>query len=362
MSDARRTESFEVVVLGGGQAGLATGYHLQRLGLEFVILEAGQRVGQSWREHWDSLRLFTPARYDGLPGMPFPAAPDSFPTKDEMADYLEEYAHRFELPVRLDSRAYRVSREGDQHLIDCGDVVIRTTDVVIATGAHATASIPALAADLDSEILQLHAHDYRNPGQLRAGAVLVVGAGNSGAEIAMEVAAAGHETWLAGRPVGHIPARAYAFDGRIFWFLANHVASRRHPLGRRLLAKMASRGGPLIRLTIDDVTASGVQLAPRVEGVSQGCPLLAGGRVLAPDSIVWCTGFGQDFTWIDPVVAEAPGFHLVGMPFQHKLASAFVGGVGSDAERIARRIAAAHERRGRADNRRLRKATMEVSK
>ncbi|WP_338178901.1 NAD(P)-binding domain-containing protein [Candidatus Dormiibacter inghamiae] len=350
MRDARRTESFGVVVVGGGQAGLAMGYHLQRLGLEFVILDAAARVGQSWREHWDSLRLFTPARYDCLPGMPFPAAANSFPTKDEMADYLEEYARRFALPVRSQTRANRVARDGDRYLVECGDAIFRTTEVVIATGAHAIASIPGLAAEVDTEVLQLHAQDYRNPAQLRPGPVLVVGAGNSGAEIAMEAAAAGHETWLAGRTVGHIPSRAYAFGGRIFWLIANHVVSRRHPLGRRLLAKMASRGGPLIRLTIDDVTASRVQLASRVEGVSQGRPRLADGRVVAANSIVWCTGFSQDFSWIDAGLVEAPGFHLVGMPFQYKLASAFVGGVGSDAGRIARRISAARKRRGRANH------------
>ncbi len=337
-------ESLDVVVIGGGQAGLATGYHLQRLGLQFVILEEAQRVGQSWREHWDSLRLFTPARYDALPGLPFPAAAGSFPTKDDMAGYLEEYARRFALPVRLGTRARRVTRDGDRHLVDCGAAAFRATDVVMATGAHATPKIPDLAADIDPGILQVHARDYRNPGQLRAGAVLVVGAGNSGAEIAMEAAAAGHQTWLAGRPVGHIPSFAYAFGGRIFWFFANHVASRRHPLGRRVLAKMQSRGGPLIRLTIDEVVATGVQLAPRVEGVSQGRPVLADGRVLAPDSIVWCTGFGEDFSCFDSGVVEGPGFHVVGKPFQTRLASAFIGGVGSEAERIAKGIRARQER------------------
>ncbi len=242
-------------------------------------------------------------------------------------------------------RVERLARAGEQFVVDCGDAVFQAAKLVVATGAYATPSKPAWAGELGAAIAQLHAREYRRPAQLPAGPVLVVGAGNSGAEIAMELAAAGHEAWLAGRPVGEIPSRAYAFGGRFFWFFATQVASRRHPLGRRILAKMASRGGPLIRLRLKDVVAAGVRLAPRVEGVSAGRPVLADGRILEPASIVWCTGFGQDFGWIDLPSVDEPGLHFVGLPFQHTFASALIGGVGGDAERLVREIGAGRSHR-----------------
>jgi putative flavoprotein involved in K+ transport len=331
-------ESVDVVVIGGGQAGLASGYHLRRMGLAVLNLDASPRIGDSWRQRWDSLRLFTPARYDGLPGLPFPAAPDSFPTKDEMADYLEAYARHFALPVRSGARVGRLARAGDRFVLQGEGFEVQAAEVVVATGAHVTPTKPAWAGELDSAIVQLHARDYQRPAQLPPGPVLVVGAGNSGAEIALEAAMAGHITWLAGRPVGEIPARVYAFGGRLFWFFATYVASRRHPLGRWIVSKMASRGGPLIRLRVKEVVAAGVSLTPRVEGVSGGRPALADGRALAPASIVWCTGFGQDFRWVDLPSLEEPGLHFIGMPFQNTLTSALIGGVGSDAEQLARDI------------------------
>src|ERR671936_178723 len=114
MNSMRQTERVQTVVVGGGQTGLSVGYHLARRALPLVILDANERIGDSWRKRWDSLRLFTPARYDGLAGMPFPAPADTFPTKDEMADYLEAYAARFELPVRNGVRVDRLSRQGDR--------------------------------------------------------------------------------------------------------------------------------------------------------------------------------------------------------------------------------------------------------
>lgn len=338
MSNSQAMESVEVAIIGGGQAGLACGYHLRRMGLRFIILDASRRIGDSWRQRWDSLRLFTPARYDGLPGMPFPASPKSFPTKDEMAAYLESYARHFALPVRSGAHVRRLSRMADRLVLEGDGFELQAREVVIATGAYETPVQPTWASELDATIVQLHIREYRNPDQLPTGPVLVVGAGNSGAEVALEAAKAGHMTWLSGRPVGEIPALAYAFNGRLFWFFANYVTSRRHPLGRWIVSKMASRGGPLIRLRIKDVVAAGVTLAPRVAGVSNGHPALADGRVLNPASIVWCTGFGQDFSWIDLPSLVAPGLHVIGLPFQYKLASAQVGGVGSDAQQVARSI------------------------
>src|SRR4051812_4815258 len=180
--------SFDVIVIGGGQAGLSVGYHLARRGLRFLILDAQTRIGDVWRKRWDSLRLFSPARFDGLDGMPFPASPSSFPTKDQMADYLETYAARFELPVLTGVTVTRLGRIGERFVIEAGQRRFEAEQVVVAMSDYQRGNIPAFARQLDPTIVQLHAADYRNPAQLREGGVLLVGAGNSGAEIAIELA------------------------------------------------------------------------------------------------------------------------------------------------------------------------------
>jgi putative flavoprotein involved in K+ transport len=353
MIGEERPEQVDVVVVGGGQAGLATGHHLGRLGISHVILDANARGGDSWRQRWDSLRLFTPARYDGLPGLPFPARPGSYPTKDEMADYLESYAERFRLPVRAGVHVDRVTRRGDTYHVRAGGRSLEAAHVIVATGAHQTRLMPPLARDLDPEIVQLHAGDYRNPGQLRRGATLVVGAGNSGTEIATEAAAAGHRTSLAGRGTGRIPPIAYALGGRPFWFFANRVVSVATPVGRRARPRILGSGGPLIRLGMRQVLDAGVVRVPRVTAARDGLPVLEDGRTAEVANVVWCTGFGRDFTWIDlpivgadgmpehdrGIVRSQPGLSFVGLPFQSKLASAFIGGVGGDAAHVVRQVA-----------------------
>ena len=198
MDGASGSEHFETVIIGGGQAGLSVGYHLARRDRRFVILDANQRIGDAWRERWDSLRLFTASRYDGLPGWPFPAPAWSFPTKDEVADYLEAYAARFDLPVRTGIRVDGLSREADRYVVAAGDRRFEADHVVVASGAYPRPRIPAFAPELDPGIVQLHSSEYRDPSQLQEGCVLVVGAANSGAEIALEVSR-GHRTWLSGR-------------------------------------------------------------------------------------------------------------------------------------------------------------------
>ena len=194
VSDAERIET---VVVGGGQAGLSVGYHLAQRGLSFVILDANERIGDSWRKRWDSLRLFTPARFNGLDGMPFPGPGHSFSTKDEVADYLETYAVRFRLPVRTGVRVKRLSRNGARFLVDAGHRRFEADNVVVAMGSYQLPRLPVFAASLDPDIVQLHSAAYRNVAQLREGRVLVVGVGNSGAEIALDVAASQPD--LAGR-------------------------------------------------------------------------------------------------------------------------------------------------------------------
>jgi putative flavoprotein involved in K+ transport len=354
-------ERFDVIVIGAGQAGLSVGHYLAQRGLRFVILDGNARIGDSWRKRWDSLRLFTPARYDGLDGMPFPAPPDSFPTKDEMADYLEAYAARFELPVQNGAKVDRLVRDGDRYVVTTGDVELEAPHVVVAMANFQGRRIPAFARELDPEIVQLHSSEYRNPAQLRGGDVLIVGAGNSGSEIALELSRR-HRTLMSGRHPGHVPFRIGGFWARLILVrlvlrvLFHRIMTANTPLGRKMRVKMLTQGGPLIRVKPDDLSAAGVERVARVAGAKDGLPVLEDGRVLDVKNIVWCTGFDSGVSWIElPIFGEygepvheagvvkgEPGLYFVGRMFVHAASSVMVHGVGRDAERIVRAIVARH--------------------
>jgi putative flavoprotein involved in K+ transport len=349
-------ERVETVIVGGGQAGLAVGYHLARRERPFVILDADQRPGDAWRRRWDSLRLFTPARYSGLPGMPFPGPAFSHPTRDEVADYLEAYAARFDLPVRNGVRVDRLAREGGRFLLAAGDRRWEADQVVVASGAYQRHRVPAFAAELDRGIVQLDTSTYRNPTQLRPGGVLVVGAGNSGAEIAHELSGA-HPTWLSGPDTGHIPVRTGGRWDRVltppFWWFASRVLTVDTPVGRKVRPKALVTPAPLERVRPKELAAAGVERVPRTVGVRDGLPLLEDGRVMAVANLIWCTGSRPDFGWVDlpvlgqdglprhdrGVAASQPGLYFVGLWFLSGFTSSLLGGVGRDAERVADHIA-----------------------
>jgi putative flavoprotein involved in K+ transport len=344
------------VVIGGSQAGLAVGYHLRQRGLPFVIVDDNDRIGDAWRKRWDSLRLFTPGRYSGLPGMPFPGSPSSYPTKDEAADYLETYARDFELPVRTGVKVDRLSRIGAQFEVICGKYRLFAETVIVATGAYHNPRIPPFARELDENIVQLHSKEYRNPSQVEEGGVLVVGAGNSGAEIAIELAPH-HHTWLSGRDTGQEPTRAGSLPDHLFtpimWFMATRLTVNTR-LGRKLRDNFLDppRGIPLGRVRRKDFAAAGIERLPRMTGVRNGYPILEDGRVLNVSNVIWCTGFTSNFDWIDlplpthngvpihdrGVVESCPGLYFVGLPFLYSLSSALVGGVGRDADHIVHHI------------------------
>jgi putative flavoprotein involved in K+ transport len=350
------SEYFETVIIGGGQAGLSVGYHLKKQGRPFVILDANEQIGDSWRKRWDTLRLFTPARYDGLRGLPFPAPAWSFPTKDEMADYLETYVARFDLPARTGVRVDGLFKVGDRFVLTSDECRFEADHVVVATGACQTPRIPAFARELDPNIVQLHSSEYQGPYQLQEGGVLVVGAGNSGAEIAFEVSRT-HRTLLAGKETGHLPVRHGSIPSRfllpVVRFLGYHVLTLGTPIGRKVRPKFISKGAPLIRIRPKELAAAGVERGPRVVGVSGGVPVLEDQRVLEVSNVVWCTGFRYDFSWIDlpifgddgepihdrGVVSNEPGLYFVGLEFLYAAASEVLPGVGRDAEYIATHIA-----------------------
>ena len=351
------TEYFETLIIGGGQAGLAAGCHLTRRGRPCLILDANERVGDSWRKRWPSLRLYSPARYDGLPGMPFPAPRHSFPTGNDMADYLEEYARRFELPVRNGVTVDGLSKNGDRYVATACERRFEAENVVVATGVMQSPVIPAFAAELDPGIRQLHSSDYRSPTQLQEGAVLVVGASHSGADIAFEVAGAGHKTMLSGRDTGQIPFRIESRRARVIWpvlrFVATRVLTGSTPLGRKVGPELRSHGGPLLRVKSADLQAAGVErVVAKVVSVENGLPMLEDGRVVEVSNVIWCTGFGNDFDWIRlPVVGEdgypaqrrgvvpsAPGLYFVGLVFLHSFSSMLILGAGRDAGYIAKHL------------------------
>lgn len=350
-------DHIETVIIGGGQAGLTTGYHLKRRGHECVILDAGTRVGDQWRRQWDTLRLYSPAKYDGLPGLPFPARPWTFPGKEQVADYLESYAAKFELPVRLETRVESLDElPGGGYVVTTNTGTLTCDNVVVATGTFGrTPNLPDFASDLDPSILQLHSSEYRRPAQLRDGPVLVVGASHSGTDVAYEVAQT-HPTILAGRDCGQIPfrieSRAMHFVFPILIFAWRHVVTRRTPIGRKEMAHIRFHGGPMLRVKRSDLAERGVErLTERVTGVRDGLPVV-GDRPVEVTNVVWATGFRQTFDWIHlpilgddgwpvemrGVVDSAPGLFFCGLSFQYAFSSMVLPGVGRDADFVACRI------------------------
>ncbi|MCB8984512.1 MAG: NAD(P)-binding domain-containing protein [Ardenticatenaceae bacterium] len=368
------TQSYDTIIIGGGQAGLAAGYYLKQQGRDVLILDGHERIGTSWRNRWDSLQLFTPARYNGLPGMPFPAPAHHTPTKDEMADYLEAYAARFELPVRTGIWIEGLSKQGNQFVLTASSSstgseralsthsgqALRFTakNVVVATGFYHSPNIPAFSSEIDPDIVQFHSSAYRRPSQVQKGPVLVVGAANSGAEIALELAQS-HQVWLSGRHPGNEPTRPGSVLDHVIvplmWFVFSYVLSVKTPIGRKLRPKFLNLGGvPLARVRPANLQAAGVErVYARTVGAQDGLPVLADGRVLDVSNIIWCTGFQPNYDWIDlpifddegrpiherGVVTAVRGLYFVGLFFQTALASVLVGGVGRDAAYIAEAIA-----------------------
>ncbi|MGH2382338.1 MAG: flavin-containing monooxygenase [Candidatus Limnocylindria bacterium] len=359
-------ERYEAVIIGAGQAGLAAGYHLKRSGMNFVVLDGNSRIGDNWRTRYDSLRLYSPAKYDGLPGLPFPLPRNSFPTGHQMADYLEAYAHHADLPVRtgvaVDGLAVADGGEGG-FVISAGGRRIEADQVVVATGPFRIPHVPDFASELDPDIRQIHSADYRSPDQLR-GPVLVVGVSHSGADLAME-AAASHRTFLSGRGHGQLPFSVDSRRGRIAWpvmrFVASNLLTLRTPIGRKMAPRVRNGGGPLLRVRRADLLGAGVEwFEARTVGVRDGKPMLADGRVLDVATIIWCTGFRPDYGWIQPsivdddgwpmqergVATSVPGLYFLGTPFLSGFTSMLVLGVGRDAAYVADRIASRAARAG----------------
>ena len=367
MNDNDLTGMLDTMIIGGGQAGLAMGYYLSEQQRSFLILDANGRPGDAWRQRWDSLRVFTPAKYNGLPGVPFPADPLTFPTKDEVAGYLEGYAARLDLPVLNGVRIERLWREGDRYIAAANGRRWEARNAVVATGCTQEPKVPGFAAELAPSIVQLHSSEYRNPQQLQEGPVLVVGLGNSGAEIGIEVART-HPTTVAGKPGGEIPVKHGRTAARYFLpivrFIELNVLTLGNPLGRIAAPKFKAHAEPLVRTKTKDLVAAGVRRVPRVAGVENGLPVLADGTRLEVANVIWCTGFKDDFSWIDPallddgalprqergVALDSPGLFFLGQEFMYAAFSATLPGVSRDARYLAGRIPASVSRESAASS------------
>jgi len=340
---------FEVVVVGAGQAGLAIGYFLSRQGRSFVILEREHAVAPTWRDRWDSLTLFTSRRYDSLPGLPFTGDPEGYPTRREVIAYLQGYAAEFDLPIRLGTAARRLTREQGAFVVDSESGRLTADQVVVATGPFQTPRTPAFATDLSADVAQVHSSEYRRPSDLPVGRTLVVGGGNSGYQIAQELAAS-RETHLAiGTPQTAVPQRLLGRD--LFWWLTKTRLIHRS-VTTRIGRRMSQRDllvGPMPRIA----KRLGVISHCRATGAAGRTVAFEDGSSIEVDGVVWASGFATDHDWIDlPIadhggrirhargVTEIQGLYMLGMRWQHTRGSALLGFVRDDAAHIAERIGA----------------------
>jgi putative flavoprotein involved in K+ transport len=340
----------DVIVVGAGQAGLALGYYLRRAGVDALLLERAERVGTSWARRWDSLRLFTPARYDALPGAAFPADPWSYPGKDQVAAYLADYAIRFDLPVRTGAEVTRLDgAAGDFRLHLTDGETLRAARVVVATGAFGRPWTPSFATGLDPAVVQVHTDDYQRPDLLPSGPVLVVGGANSGRQIALELARAGRTVHLSeGARLRELPQRPLGRD--LFWWLTTSRAI--HAPATSLVGRRLRANEPVIGTPRRALRAAGVTIRPRTSAVDRDAVRFVDGHSVQPAVVLWATGYRHDDTWItvpdaldahgalvvDDGVTPVPGLHVMGRPWQCGRGSALLGYVHRDARRLAARL------------------------
>jgi putative flavoprotein involved in K+ transport len=336
----------DVVIIGAGQAGLATAYYFQRLGVNPLLLEAASTIGEVWRARYDSLRLFTPSQYSNLPGLAFPAPADHYPTKDEVADYLRAYAAKFDFNIRHNAGVTRLTQTAHHFEVAIGTESIAAKAVIVATGALQSPKVPRFASNLHASVNQLHSSHYHNPKMIPDGDILIVGGGNSGAQIGEELALTGRNVSVSIEKLPrHLPQRFLGKD--VFWWLTKSGLISTKPA--KLVGSTSSTPIPTIGVNLKDLSQTRkLNIVSRVIDAEGHHVLLADGSRLAPANIIWATGFVNDFSWIDiqgatedqkPIhtrgVSPAKGLYFIGLPFLHSKGSAFLGFVKDDAHYVA---------------------------
>ena len=339
-------DALDVLVIGAGQSGLALGWHLAQHKARFLLVDAAPALGHTWRTRWDSLRLFSPAEYDSLPGMDFPAAPGTYPGKDDVADYLAQYADAFHLPVLLDCAVTRMTRADGVFAVHTSQGVLRARQVVVATGAFHQPVTPAVASGLGADVVQMHSGAYQRPEDLPEGPVVVVGSGNSGMQIAAELAETQPVTLAVGTTGLQLPQRLAGRD--LFWWLTR-LGVINKTADSFLARRMRRRGDLVIGSSLSELRRTGVTLRPRVTGAGQDGITFADGHTEQPAAVVWATGFRSDYAWLQIPgaigaagqvrhrrgVSEVPGLYFIGLPWQHTRGSALLGFVQHDARWLA---------------------------
>src|SRR3954464_8980585 len=320
----RTTVGSDVVVVGGGQAGLAIGYHLARQERNFTIVGAPAQPAAAWRARWDSLRLFTPTRYDSLPGKPFPGDPDGYPGRDEVVDYLTDYAQQFDLPVELSSPVGSVTPAERGYLVETEGRTYEAGQVVVATGPFQVPRVPAIAGGLDDAVVSFHSSDYRTPDAIPPGPTLVVGGGNTGFQIAEELSAT-HEVHLSiGSRQAPLPQKILGFDAFRFLDASGLIYKTRDSrLGKRMVGSETLVGYSPRKLR----RRHGVTIRPRTTAAAGTTATFEDGTTLEAGSVIWATGFSLDHSFVHaPVfdahgqvihrrgVTAAPGLYFLGLP------------------------------------------------
>ena len=342
-------ETLDALIVGGGQAGLVMGYHLKQRGLRFAILDAGPEVGHVWRQRWESLKLFTPAQYNDLPGMPFPATRDTYPGKDDVADFLQSYADRFKLPVHLDAPVRSLTQDDGHFTARTDDATFEAKQVVVATGPFQVPFVPAIAKDFDHDLYQIHSADYRDPGSVPEGKVLVVGGANTGCQIALELSGSREVEISVGQRLPTIPQRPLNRD---VWWWGTRVGLTRITVASRL-GKRLSQRDVVIGGGLRELRKLGVTIRPRLIDAKDRTATFEGGVASEVDAVLWATGYRTDHSWIDVAglrdengrvihergITPVPGLYMLGLSWQHTRTSALLGWVTRDAEVLADHLA-----------------------